>query len=114
LPSAEDRIVVHPRVLATIASLAALSVPGVARLRSRRLAFPLRLLWPMAGRAVRLRVDDHAVFVDLHLILNAGYSLLEASRKVQEAVARTIEEMTDMRVLQVNVHIEGVRSATYS
>jgi len=109
-----DRIIVHPRVLATIAALAALSVPGVARLCSHR----LRLLayWIGLHRVpgVQLQLSDGAVSLDLHLVVNTGFSLLEVSRQVQAAVERAVSQMTDTEVRQVNIYVDGVRAATYA
>ena len=114
MPPDQDRVIVHPRVISTIAALTALSVPGVARLRPT--ASPLsRLLmrrWSVPGVGLRTRGDS--VVVDLHLVVNAGFGLLEVSRGVQAAVHRAITEMTDMQVRQVDVFVDGVRTGTYS
>jgi len=114
LPSEQDRIVVHPQVLATIAALTALSIPGVARLRACPWSLLTRWFHRCRVPGVQLRVDGDAVSVDLHVIINAGFGLLEVSRRVQASVARAIVEMTDMQVRQVNMHVDGVRAATYS
>lgn len=114
MPSGPDRIVVHPRVIATIAALTALSVPGVARLQEGGLERCARLLRIRRSPGVDLRIQGDTVSIDLHLVISAGFSLLDVSRRVQSAVARAITEMTDMRVRQVNVQIEGVRAATYA
>ena len=113
LPAERDRVIVHPQVLATIASLAALSVPGVARLRASRLGPLARLLRRQTSPGVDLRVDGDLVAIDLFLVLSGGFALLDVSRRVQAAVVRAIAEMTDMQARQVNVHVVGVRAASY-
>jgi uncharacterized alkaline shock family protein YloU len=114
LPPDQDRVIVHPRVLSTIAALTALSVPGVARLQPT--AGPVsRLLWGRSGvPGVGLRTRGDSVMLDLHLVVNAGFGLLEVSRRVQAAVHRAVAEMTDMQVRQVDVYVDGVRAGTYS
>ncbi|NPV06444.1 MAG: Asp23/Gls24 family envelope stress response protein [Anaerolineae bacterium] len=114
MPSGRDRIVVHPRVIATIAALTALSVPGVARLQEGGCGRWLRVARGRRVRGVQLRIDGDTVAIQLHLVISAGFSLLEVSRRVQSAVARAITEMTDMQVQHVNIEIEGVRAATYA
>lgn len=114
MPSGPDRTVVHPRVIATIAALTALSVPGVARLQEGGLGRCLRFVRGRRVPGVELRIDGDTVAIDLHLVISAGFSLLDVSRRVQSSVARAITEMTDMRVRHVNVQIEGVRAATYA
>lgn len=114
MPSDQDRVVVHPRVLSTIAALTALSVPGVARLRPT--ASPAVRLWQRRNGipGVGLRTHGDSVAIDLHLVLSAGFGLLDVSRRVQAAVARAVTEMTDMQVRQVDVYVDGVRAGTYS
>jgi len=114
LPTQTDRIVVHPRVVATIAALTALSVPGVARMDESGLERVLRFVRGRRAPGVELHLDGNSVAIELRLVVSAGFSLLEVSRRVQAAVARAITEMTDMQVRQVNVQIEGVRGATYA
>ncbi len=114
MPLKRDRIVVHPRVIATIAGLTALSIPGVARLEDGRLACLLRPFRGRRTRGVELQLDGDTVGIELRLVINAGFSLLEVSRRVQASVARAIGEMTDMQVRHVHIQVEGVRAATYS
>ena len=114
MPSDQDRVIVHPRVLSIIAALTALSVPGVARLRPT--SSPLLRLWQRRNGVpgVSLRTHGDSVMIDLHLVANAGFGLLSVSRRVQAAVARAVAEMTDMQVRQVDVYVDGVRAGTYS
>lgn len=114
MPNQSDRIVVHPRVVATIAALTALSVPGVARMEESGLERILRIVRGRRAPGVELHLDGNTVAIDLRLVVSAGFSLLDVSRRVQAAVSRAITEMTDMNVRQVNVQIEGVRAATYA
>jgi uncharacterized alkaline shock family protein YloU len=58
-------------------------------------------------------VDGDLVAIDLFLVLSGGFALLDVSRRVQAAVVRAIAEMTDMQARQVNVHVVGVRAASY-
>lgn len=114
MPTETDRIVVHPRVVATIAALTALSVPGVAHMDESALERVFRIVRGRRAPGVELHLDGNSVAIDLRLVVSAGFSLLDVSRTVQAAVARAITEMTDMQVRQVNVQIEGVRGATYA
>jgi uncharacterized alkaline shock family protein YloU len=63
---------------------------------------------------VQLQLSDGAVSLDLHLVVNTGFSLLEVSRQVQAAVERAVSQMTDTEVRQVNIYVDGVRAATYA
>ena len=70
-------------VVAIIAGLAATEVNGVAS---------------MAG----------VVTVDLNLNIEYGKNILETSKKVQEKVKSSIENMTGLEVADVNIHIASV------
>lgn len=114
MPTQTDRIVVHPRVVATIAALTALSVPGVARMEESGIERVFRIIRGRRAPGVELHLDGKTVAIDLRLVVSAGFSLLDVSRRVQASVERAVTEMTDMDVRQVNVQIEGVRGATYA
>ncbi len=67
-----------------------------------------RLLKRGVEDGVSVEVRDHAVAVDLYLVIEPGYNLREVGRAVQAAVRRAMEEMVGMEVLSVNVHVEDV------
>lgn len=98
---------IAPDVLLTIAKLSALSVPGVAR-TSTVPGGVNRFFQRGAGEGVRIEVKDHAVHVDLYVVVQHDASVREVSRAVQAEVARAIQDMVGMDVLGVNVHIEDV------
>jgi uncharacterized alkaline shock family protein YloU len=98
---------IAPDVLNSIARLSALSVSGVARMSAAPVAMD-RLFQRGQTDGVRIEIRDHAVLVDLHLVLHHDAVVKEVSREVQGAVARAIQEMVGMDVLEVNIHVEDV------
>jgi len=103
----QGKTTVSPEVLTTIASLAALEVPGVSRLAPVSGGVN-RLFRRGASDGVRIEAKDNTVFADLFLILKDGVNIREVSRNVQANVARSIQEMVGMEVGEVNVHIEDI------
>ncbi|MEY2817347.1 MAG: Asp23/Gls24 family envelope stress response protein [Chloroflexota bacterium] len=103
----QGKTTVSPEVLITIASLAALEVPGVSRLAPVSGGVN-RLFRRGASDGVRIEAKDNTVFTDLFLILKDGVNIREVSRNVQANVARSIQEMVGMEVGEVNVHIEDI------
>jgi uncharacterized alkaline shock family protein YloU len=95
-----------PDVLLTIARMAALEVEGVERMAPVKGG--VNSLFGRANEGVRMQVEDNNVFVDLFLVLNRDINIREVSRKVQQAVARAISEMTGLEVGHVNIHIEDI------
>ena len=101
------RTTIAPGVLLNIARLAALGVPGVARM-SPVPGGVNRLFKRGIGDGVRIEIRDQAVAVDLYLIVNHDASLHDTGRAVQTEVARSIREMVGMDILAVNVYVEDV------
>ena len=103
----QGKTTVSPEVLTTIASLAALEVPGVSRLAPVSGGVN-RLFRRGTSDGVRIEAKDNTVYTDLFLILKEGVNIREVSRNVQANVARSIQEMVGMEVGEINVHIEDI------
>jgi uncharacterized alkaline shock family protein YloU len=103
---------ISPQVLATIARLTTLSVPGVVRMFHDLSSGVDRLLKGKgAGDGVRLEVIDEAVSVDLFIVAGQNINLYDLGQQIQARVSRAIKDMVGMPVLAVNVHIENVENA---
>jgi uncharacterized alkaline shock family protein YloU len=98
-------IIVSPAVLATVARLEALSVPGVTGMS------PLgvhRLLGTRGSGGVRVQIVDEAVVLDVYILVAPDVDMLHLSREIQSKVTRAIHEMVGMAVREVNVHVVDV------
>jgi len=103
---------ISPYVLATIARLTTLAVPGVVRMfRDLSSGVDRLLKGKGAGDGVRTQVVDDAVSVDLYIVAAQDVNLYQLGREIQMRVARAIKDMVGMPVLAVNVHIENVENA---
>ena len=98
---------IAPGVLVTIAQLTALGVPGVVRLTTPPAGIN-RWFRRTSGEGVIIGIEEGCVSVELHLILTHDVNVREVSRKVQQEVARAIEEMVGMKVDRIDVHIEDI------
>lgn len=104
---------ISPQVLATIAKLTALSVPGAVRVYRDMSSGVDRLLHgKRAADGVRIEVVDDAVSVDLYLVADQHVNLYDLGREIQSRVSRAIKDMVGMPVLAVNVHVEDVEIAS--
>ena len=95
-----------PDVLLTIARMAALEVEGVKCMA--HVKGSVNNLFGRGLEGVRMVVEDNIVLVDLYLELASDVNIREVSRNVQQAVARSIVEMTGLEVGHVNIHIEDI------
>ncbi len=96
-------------VVAIIAGLAATEVDGVASMAGNITKeiiskFGMKNL----SKGVKVNVAEGEVTVEVALNVAYGYNVPEVSVKVQEKVKTAIENMTGLKVAEVNVKIAGV------
>jgi uncharacterized alkaline shock family protein YloU len=102
---------ISPQVLATIARLTTLAVPGVGRMYHDLTSDVDRFFkGKVATDGVRIEVADNAVAVDIYVVAKPHTNLYELGRKIQTDVSRAITEMVGMPVISVDVHIEEIET----
>ena len=94
-------------VVAIIAGLAATEVNGVASMAGN-ITNELVSKLGMKNLSRGVKVTVLVVTVDLNLNIEYGKNILETSKKVQEKVKSSIENMTGLEVADVNIHIASV------
>jgi uncharacterized alkaline shock family protein YloU len=107
---ASGKIYISPGVLITVARLAALSVPGVARM-SPVPGGVNRMFRLRAAQGVRVETRGEEVSAELFLVLSGEGDAREIARKVQLEVCRAITEIIGLKVGEVVVHIEDIASS---
>ena len=96
-------------VVTIIAGLAATEVDGVASMAGNITnELVSKLGMKNLSKGVKITVLEGVVTVDLTLNIEFGKNILEVSKKVQDKVKSSIENMTGLTVLDVNVKIAGV------
>jgi len=96
-------------VVATIAGLAALETPGIAAMSggiSEGLA--KRLSGKNVQKGVTVEVGQVEAAIDLRIIVHYGIPIQEVCRQLQLNVRESVENMTGLNVVEVNVKVEGV------
>ena len=102
-------IKVADEVVAIIAGLAATEVEGVSSMAgniTNELVSKLGV--KNLSKGVKVTVLEGVVTVDLTLNIEFGKNILEVSKKVQDKVKSSIENMTGLEVADVNIRIAGV------
>lgn len=97
---------ISPGVLATIVSLTAQAVPGVARLGTSGVGRIFGRDDPASG--VRVQVKDEAVWADVYLVVDAGRNMYEVGTQVQREVTKAVMKMVGMPVQEVNIFVQDV------
>lgn len=102
-------IVIAPEVLEVIIGIAAAKVEGVYGMRSTLASNVNELLGKKAhGKGVFLNIVDEGIKVDLYCYLNYGVSVPKVALEMQEKVRQQVLYMTDLDLLEVNVHVLAV------
>ena len=96
-------------VITIIAGLAATEVEGVCSMGGNiTKELVSRLGMKNLSKGVKVTVLEGVVTVDLTLNIDFGKNILDVSRKVQDKVKTSIENMTGLEVADVNIRIAGV------
>ena len=96
-------------VVGSIAALAAMEVEGIDSMAGTitgELAGKLGVR--SLNKGVKAEVTGNSVYVDIALHVIYGYSIPKVSRQVQDKAIAAIENMTGLKVEEVNVHVAGV------
>lgn len=97
-------LTVGRNVIAELVRLAALEVPGVARVG--RGGPPWRG-W-LIGRSEAVRVHDDRVRVRIHIVARPGHALGPLTAQVSTAIAATVERLLGLDLDAVTVVVDGV------
>ena len=102
---------ISEEVIATIAGAAAVECYGLVGMASRKSAdkFSELLGRENLARGVVVSIDDNQVVIDLYIIVGYGVRISEVATNVMERVRYTTENLTGLKVAQVNVNVQGVR-----
>src|SRR5690554_720383 len=96
-------------VVATIAGLAALESAGIAAMSGGiSEGFAKRMSGKNVHKGVTVEVGAEETAVDLRVIVEYGCQIHQVCRALQENVKQSLEDLTGLRVVEVNVKVEGV------
>jgi len=96
-------------VVAVIASLAATKTKGVAGMSGGITeGWAKRVGGKNVTRGVSVEVGQVEAAIDLRIIVNYGEKIHEVAKQVQQNVKEAVETMTGLKVVEVNVKVEGV------
>lgn len=103
-------IKIAPNVIEVIAKLTALEVEGVAGLGGGVTSEIAEFLGrnKSSKKGVKVETGQKEAIVNVNIVLKYGYSVPNVAEQVQANIKDTIENMTGLSVVEVNVHISGV------
>lgn len=109
LPSELGSIRIADEVVSIVAGLAATEIEGVAGMSGGIAGGIAEALGKKNfSKGVKVDVGEEEAAVDLFLIVRYGSRIPDVAWAVQENVKKAIENMTGLKVVRVNVHVQGV------
>ncbi|MDO3409532.1 Asp23/Gls24 family envelope stress response protein [Saccharibacillus sp. CPCC 101409] len=103
-------IQIAPEVIEVIAGLATIEVDGIAGMSGGFAGGIAELLGRKnLSKGVKVEVGQREAAVDVSVIVEYGTRLPEVAGAVQRNVKRSIEMMTGLSVVEVNVHVHDVQ-----
>ncbi len=97
-------------VITAIAAQALAEIKGVSMAQTAAEGFVDKLVKKNSQRGVKIYMDEGTknADIDVHIMIAYGINIPEISWKVQDAVKKNVEAMTDISVNKVNVFVDNV------
>jgi len=100
-------------VIAVIAGSAASEVPGVASMAG---GFAGGISEVFSGKknlakGIKVEVTEKETKIDVNIIVEYGTRIPDVAFEIQKRVKKAVETMTGLKVVSVNIHIQGINIA---
>lgn len=96
-------------VVAIIAGLAAVSLEGVSSMSGGFAGGIAEALGVKSlSKGVKVEVGEEETRINLYVIVEYGVRIPEVAWNIQEVVKKSVEDMTGLRVTEVNIHVQGI------
>ena len=108
--STDNGIKIADDVVAVIAGVAVSEVPGVAGMSG---GFAGGISEVFSGKknmakGIKVEVGENKTKIDVNIIVEYGTRIPDVAFEIQNRVKKAVETMTGLKVLEVNVHVQGV------
>lgn len=97
-------------VLETIAGIAASDIPGVAGMSGGFKDGIVDFLGKKNfSKGIKVTTKDNTVTIDIQIVVDYGVSVPQVCANIQDSVSKAIETMTGLKVVAINIAIQGVK-----
>lgn len=106
----QGSVKISEEVIAGIASLAACEVEGVSKMASKTISSAKDIIanFKQDAKGVSINNTDGVINFALNIVVDYGVKMQDVAEKVQTAVREAVENMTGLKVGNVNVLIVGM------
>lgn len=100
---------ISEEVVATIASIATDEVAGVAQIVGAKHSTLMGGGRKAPGKGIKISLDpQEGAVIEMAILVEYGNVLVDVAESIQANVRKAVENMTGIRVKEINVNIEGV------
>ncbi len=108
----ENGIKIADDVVAVIAGIAVSEVKGVSGMSG---GFAGGITEVFSGKknlakGIKVEMDDKDTKIDVNIIVEYGTRIPDVAFEIQNRVKKSVETMTGLKVVAVNVHVQGVKT----
>ena len=109
-----DTIKIANEAVATYAGIAVSEVPGVYSMVSGGLAGITEVFSGKKNfsKGIKVDVGEKNAKIDVNIIVEYGARIPDVAFEIQSRVKKSVETMTGLKVLEVNVHVQGVKTVS--
>jgi len=112
MEESNDGIKISNDVVAVIAGVAVSEVRGVASMSG---GFAGGISEVLSGKknlskGIKVDTDEKEVKIDVNIIVEYGTRIPDVAFEIQNRVKKSVENMTGLKVSEVNVHVQGVKT----
>lgn len=96
-------------VVAIIAGVAATEIEGVVGMSGSLTGGITEMLgMKNLSKGVKVELGEREAEIDIFIVVEYGINISDLGKQVQENVKKSVETMTGLNVVEVNVNIQGV------
>ena len=102
-----NSVIISEDVIAKVASIAATDVKGVHGVVSKPVNIK-GIFKDEASKAVVVEKNGKSSIIDIYIKIEEGYKVQTVAEEVQKAVKEQVQNMTNIVITKVNVHISEI------
>ena len=108
-----DEVRIADDVVAVIAGMAVADVPGVAGMSG---GFAGGISEVFSGKknlskGIKVNIGEKETTIDVNIIVEYGVRIPDVAFEIQNRIKKSVETMTGLKVVGVNVHVQGVHAS---
>ena len=104
-----DQVHIADDVIAVVAEIAALEVNGIVGTTAGKGDLIQVISGKKRPKGVKVEVSEGEALIDIGIVVKYGAKIQKICKEAQEKVKNSVETMTGLNVVSVNIHVVGVQ-----